>query len=183
MSREKPNPLTSEQKIKLNKAKTIFCNYNRMRMEIESLKQSIEFYSKNIDKAIDSDIENASVTHPSENAGGFSANVSADKVPNIVYSITKMQRYYNSEISKLKFKLEVFEYAVNSIDKFIAFLSFERAEMVKQHFCNDRRMPVSEIAEKLQRSERGVRNIITKTIYDYSVTANYDFDAVIELLA
>lgn len=174
--------LTPEQRDNFNKAKIIFNNFNRMKTEIELLKQSIDFYSKNVDKAVNEDIESASVSHPAENSGGYNPNVSVDKVANIACNLGDMQNQYYNEISKLKYKRNVFIHAVTSIETFVNRLSEDKAEVIKQHFYSEKRKSLSVIAIQMERSERGLRNMLNETVYKYSVSANYDLNMVVELL-
>lgn len=182
-SEQQKTVLTPDQKMNFEKAKIIFANYNRMKAEIEMLKQSIAFYSKNIGNALSEDISNLSMSHPCENSGGYSPNVSANKIVNIACSLDNMKKYYSDEISKLKYKLSVFSQAVSSVDILTCTLSEEKSEIIRMYYCGEKRNPVSVIAEHFGRSEKGVRNIINESVYKYSVTANYDLSIVVELLA
>ena len=172
--------MTQQQIESFEKAKTVLKNYRRMKTEIAMLNKSIEFHSKNIQNAIDDDIDGMSVSHPAENTGGFNPNVSADKVVNIVCNMDRMKAYYKSEISALQHKQNVFSYIVSSIELYISLLDEEQAEIFKLYYYNKR--PNSEIAEIKKRSEKGIRNIIKNIVFDYAITANCDFDMAIQLL-
>lgn len=163
---------------KIALSRKIFGSYNRMKLEINTLSRSIDFYSKHKADEIQKDIHSMSVSHPSENNGGSNPNVSANKLPSIVEQTDKLSSEYDSQISEMKFKLNVYTHAVESIDSFLSFLTDEQSKIIKRLYINKERKTYGEISAEINLSERRIKQIVNDILLKYAETLNYDIDLI-----
>ncbi|MCI5904581.1 MAG: hypothetical protein MRZ61_05515 [Oscillospiraceae bacterium] len=153
-----------------------------MKLEIDMLTKSIEFYSSHKQEEITGDIYGMSVSHPAENSGGSNPNVSADKIPGIAERIDRMYSDYDTELSKLKYKHNVFSYTVSGIDSFLNFLPKEQAKIIRRLYIDKERKTFGEISAEINLSERRIKQIVNGILLRYYETSNYDLDIILELL-
>ena len=167
---------------KIALSRIIFSSYNRMKLEIDSLSRSIEFYSQNKENEIQKDIHSLSVSHPSGGGNGSNPNVSANKLPSIVEQADKLSAAYDSQISEMKFKRNVYIHAVESIDSFLGFLTEEQSKIIERLYISKERKTYSEISAEINLSERRIKQIVNGILLRYYETSNYDLDIILELL-
>ena len=167
---------------KILDAKKILSSYNRMKREINMLSNSIDFYSAHKQSEISGDIYGLSVSHPSENSGGTNPNVSADKIPGIAERIDRMSSDYDEQLSKLRYKRNIFSYIVSGIDSFISFLPEEQAKIIKCLYTDKDSKTFGEISAEINLSERRIKQIVNSVLLDYYKTSYYDPNMIIDLL-
>ena len=163
---------------KIALSRRIFASYNRMKLEIDSLSTSIDFYSKHKESEIQKDIHSLSVSHPSGGGGGSNPNVSANKLPSIVEQEDALSAEYDSQISEMKFKRNVYTHAVESIDNFVNYLPEERSKIIKMLYIGKSRKTFGEISAKINLSERRIKQIVNIVLLEYAETLNYDIDLI-----
>ena len=167
---------------KIALSRRIFASYNRMKLKINSLSQSIDFYSKHKDSEIQKDIHSLSVSHPSGGGGGSNPNVSANKLPSIVEQEDALSAEYDSQISEMKLKRNVYIYAVESIDNFVNHLSEEQEKIIKMLYLGKDHKTFGEISAKINLSERRTKQIVNTILLEYAETLNYDIDLIVNNL-
>lgn len=167
---------------KVLEAKKVLSSYNRMKLEIDMLTKSIEFYSSHKQEEITGDIYGMSVSHPAENSGGSNPNVSADKIPGIAERIDRMYSDYDSELSRLRYKRNIFSYTISGIDSFIGFLPEEQAKIIRRLYIDKERKTFGEISAEINLSERRIKQIVNRILLDYYKSSYYDLSLIIELL-
>ncbi|MGN1303772.1 MAG: hypothetical protein ACI4YB_01925 [Oscillospiraceae bacterium] len=163
-------------------SRRIFSSYNRMKLEINTLSRSIDFYSKHKADEIQKDIHSMSVSHPSENSGGSNPNVSANKLPSIVEQSDKLSDEYDSQISEMRFRRNVYIHAVESVDSFVSFLPEERSSIIKWLYISKERKTYGEISAEINLSERRIKQIVNNVLLEYANTLNYDIELIINNL-
>lgn len=159
-------------------SRKIFGSYNRMKLEINSLSRSIDFYAKHKADEIQKDIHSMSVSHPSENSGSSNPNVSANKIPNIVEQTGRLSDEYDKQISSMKFKRNVYTHAVESIDSFVGFLPEEQSKIIQMLYISKERKTYGEISAKINLSERRIKQIVNIVLLEYAETLNYDIELI-----
>lgn len=167
---------------KISEAKKVLSSYNRMKLEVDMLSKSIDFYSSHKQSEIASDIHGMSVSHVLENSDGSNPNASADKVPGIVERIDKISSNYDIELSRLRYKRNTLSYIISGIDSFIGFLPEEHAQIIKYLYINKERKTFGEISAEINRSERRIKQIAGGILLDYYNTSHCDFSLISELL-
>lgn len=167
---------------KIALSRRIFSSYNRMKLEISSLSRSIDFYSKHKEDEVRKDIHSLSVSHPSGGGGGSNPNVSANKLPSIVEQEDKLSAEYDSQISEMKFRRNVYTHAVESIDNFVSYLSEEQSKIIKMLYLGKNHKTFGEISAAINLSERRIKQIVNIVLLEYAETLNYDIDLIINNL-
>lgn len=166
---------------KISEAKKVLSSYNRMKLEVDMLSKSIDFYSSHKQSEIASDIHGMSVSH-AENSDGSSPNTSANKVPGIVERIDKISSNYDTELSRLRYKRNTLSYIISGIDSFIGFLPEEQARIIKCLYIDKEQKTFGEISAKINLSERRIKQIVNEILLDYYKSSYYDLDLILKLL-
>lgn len=167
---------------KTENVKVILSNYGRMKLDIKMLDNSILWSEKNIENAVEADIETRSMAANTENNGSFSLNTSSEKTPNIAFGLDKSRKRYEEAISEMKYKRNIFQMAVSSIEIFADNLEKEPSDIFKAYYLESPRKPCSVIAERSCLSERRIGQIIISLAETYINSVNFNVDALIEML-
>ena len=169
----------SVQEIKT--ARKLFRNYNRIRMEVRQLENSIEFTRKNIEASIDSDIHSKSVSHGSGGTGGSSGG-SSDKIPHIVENISNIRKQYEANLCKLSRRKNLLEGAIKSIDIYVSSLEWSDKTLMVKHYINEIPKTYDEIAAEVYTSPETLKKREKKLLAAYVRLSHIDIKAVIEIM-
>lgn len=166
----------------IKSARKLFQNYNRMKMEIMQLDNSISYMQKNIEASIDSDIHSASVSHGSGGAIGSFSNCSTDKIPQIVENLNKMRGRYESNIADLSVRKGLLESAVKSIDIYVSSLEWTDKTLIKRHYMEEKKKSYDEISTETYNTAESLRKRERKILSNYIKTAHIDVVAISQML-
>lgn len=160
-------------------ARKLFHNYRRLKMEVEQLKNSIEYTKRNLEANINEDIHSASVSHGSGGTGG-SSGVNVNKIPNIAENIDKMRKQYNDNLYELKRKKNIFETALKSVSIFINSLEWTDRTLATRLYTDDTRKSYDEISTELCQSTDALKKRERRLMCQYVKTAHINIKDILD---
>ena len=166
----------------IRQARMLFKSYSRMKMEIQQMTESIECLMKTIEQNVNRDIYNASVSHGNDNEIGTLQNTSSGKTPQIAENIDKMRSRYYSEISQMKYRINLFQRATNSIQIYVDYLDWTGKTILTRRYLDEDKKSFEEISREVHLSADTVKKRERKLIEDYIKTLHFDIAAVVEML-
>lgn len=166
----------------IRQARMLFKSYSRMKMEIKQMSESIECLTKTIEQNVDADIYNASVSHGHSGEMGVLPNISSGKTPQIAENIDKIRGRYYSEISQMKYRINIFQRATNSVQIYVNYLDWTGKTILTRRYLDEDKKNFEEISQEIHLSVDSVKKRERKLIEDYIKTLHFDISAVLEML-
>lgn len=166
----------------IRKARMLYKNYSRMKMEIKQMSESIDCLVKTIEQNVDRDIYTASVSHGHDGGIGILPNASAGKTPQIAENIDKMRSRYYSEISQMKYRINLFNTVISSIQIYVNYLDWMGKTILTRRYIDEDKKCFEEISHEVHLTADAVKKRERKLIEDYIKTIHFDISAVVEML-
>lgn len=163
----------------IKNARILFKNYNRMKLEINQIKETIAYLSKTIEQSIDSDIYTASVSH---GTGGTGAGTSSDKVPRIAEKAEFIRREHSKNIRLLERKKGILERTFASIDIFVDYLDWSDKTILFRRYIDKDTKSAEEISNEVHLTVSAVKKRIVKLLLRYADSVNFDISYAADML-
>lgn len=163
----------------IKNARFLFKNYNRIKLEINQIAETISYLSKTIEQSINSDIYTASVSHGTNGTG---AGTSADKVPRIAEKAEAVRMKYSEDIHALQSKKAMLKRTVASIDIFAESLDWTDKTILFRRFLDRNTKGMEEISNEVHLTSSAVKKRIEKLMLKYAESVNFDISYAADIL-